>query len=279
MSDATTVDERLRSFLAVPNDEDWQDVLRRTDSSAATGWRRPLLANRWRSRPLPLIALAVIALATAGVAIAAGFGAFNGLSAAQHPRSASDMLGHKALVSVEEMNAWIEKIAKHRSCVGTPGCVKAYTSERILPDSARLLGTLPLPGVGKVYAATDTRGELCIVTANDAQCWLPLNRAHPVVTYAADYLPGIWAPVAYGVAINGVSTVSFKADGHEVTVPVKDNLWYYIGPDATTAPASITAQKETIQFTDDSTEVVHNDCVRWTTVRVNGVGRPVCRGG
>ena len=41
--------------------------------------------------------------------------------------------------------------------------------------------------------------------------------------------PHATPPLTYGVAQNGITAVSFKAHGHETTVPVKNNVWAYEG--------------------------------------------------
>lgn len=202
--------------------------------------RGPERSHSWRSAIM--VAVVAAALVGAGVAIAAGFGAFNGLSRTQHPQTAADVLPGKTRISVERFNASFVKIWKrfHKK------------PPLILPGTARLLGNLPLPGIRNVYAATDTKGHLCIIfEGGGADCTLPLSRSNPVRPYEARWWPhGIWGPVAYGIAIDGITAVTFKSNGHDVTVPVKDNLWYYIGPNS--AGGSLT-----LHFADGSTEVVH----------------------
>lgn len=197
----------------------------------------------WRGVLVAAVALA--ALAGAGVAIAAGFGVFNGLSRTQHPRTAADVLPGKTRVGVVELNAALAKTWRrfHKK------------PPLILPATARLLGRLPLPRTGNVYAATDTTGNLCIIFESGwAQCTLPLSRSNPVITDESKWWgDGIWGPVGLGVAIDGVTSVSFKSRGQEVTVPVEDNLWYYLGPN--TAGHALT-----LHHADGTTEIIRNDC-------------------
>ena len=41
--------------------------------------------------------------------------------------------------------------------------------------------------------------------------------------------PGATPPLSYGIAQDGISAVSFIAEGKETTVPVKNNVWAYEG--------------------------------------------------
>lgn len=262
LADALGRELPLRAELAPA----WRDVLARAE--AGRGFRRR------RGRPLVVAVVATLALAGAGVAIAVGLGAFNGLSRTQHPQTASDKLGRKALVSVKTMNRWTAELTKQWNAYRRAHGMSPLKPNRILPGSTRILGRLPLRGAGKVYAATDTYGQLCIIVEGTGpDCNLALSRlSRPALATSIDWWPhGVWGPVAYGIAMDGVTSVSFRSKGKGVTVPVKHNLWSYVGPN--TAQASLT-----VHFADGSTEVVHQGCVHWTVARVHGVGRPVCRG-
>jgi len=196
-------------------------------------------------RPALAATVALATLALAGVALAAGFGAFDGLSRAQHPATASDVLPGQTRVGIEEFNAWMAKVFEHFH----------RRPPRVLPGTARFLGGLPLPGLGKVYVATDTRGSLCIIfESGAADCTIPFSTANPARTYeSAWWGDGLDAPVAWGVAIDGITSVSFRSRGQDVTVPVHDNLWYYVGRN--TAGDSLT-----LHLADGSTEVVRHEC-------------------
>jgi hypothetical protein len=69
MSEAVTIEKRLRRFAAVPDDADWQDVLRRAQVTAG---RRDTTRRRPRVTRHRLVAavVVVVALAAAAVAIA-----------------------------------------------------------------------------------------------------------------------------------------------------------------------------------------------------------------
>jgi hypothetical protein len=71
MSDTQMIEERLRSFLATPDDADWQDVLRRT--------------GKTRARAAPLFTRRRMALALAAcIAVAAPAIVFSGLFSSSH---------------------------------------------------------------------------------------------------------------------------------------------------------------------------------------------------
>jgi hypothetical protein len=168
----------------------------------------PLQAPTHRDeRPLrrPVIAAAIAAaiLAAAGVAIAAGIGAFNGISAAQHQKRAADMLDPATA-----------RFLRH----GLSG---------IVLDSARLVSRLP--SGRRIYVATNADANLCVVIEQQmASCGPNLARTHPTTMATFRRSPGS-KPISYGVALDGVTAISFKAGGKIVTVPVKDNVWAYEG--------------------------------------------------
>ena len=82
----------LERMLPLPDGgrADWSDVLRRAGFMSAR--------RRWR--PVLVAAVVVAALVGVGVAIAAGFGAFNGISAAQHPQTPADRIDPKLLAEI-----------------------------------------------------------------------------------------------------------------------------------------------------------------------------------
>jgi hypothetical protein len=171
-------------------------------------------------RRVLLIALAVLALAGAGVAIADGFGAFDGISSAQHEPTGADLLDAKTLAGVQ--NACPSKAIQ-----------KFYMSFcHLLLDTTRLVGNIP--SFGNVYVITNTRGDLCTVfEGGDGSCAPPLSKSHPITFLAFNPSSTVGGTfVASGLAIDGVSTVSFKVSGKAVEVPVKHNVWVYSEPDS-----------------------------------------------
>jgi hypothetical protein len=228
----------LEHMLPLPDGgrANWSDVLRRAGvEGAGRVWYRgvaPTGRRRWR--PAVVAAVAVAALTGIGVAIAAGFGAFNGISAAHHPRTAADKLDPAvaALIAASGNRLGLEA------------------------DSARFV--TQLADGARVYAVATKTGMLCALAErlpnnngkDDAAamgCGSPLTQSRPT-TVASFRANEATPPISYGIALDGVTSVSFKAGGHEVTVPVKNNVWAYAG---NSAIGSLT-----VHFNDGSTETI-----------------------
>jgi hypothetical protein len=220
----------LDLMLPLPNGSraDWSDVVRRSGRlghGMSLRWRRVVVA-----------AVAAVALVGAGVAIAAGFGAFNGISAAQHPPTTADKLD--------------PAVAASMAANGNPLGLDA--------DSARFVTQLP-DGV-RIYAVATKTGELCALAErlpnnngkNDAAtttCQSPLSQSQP--TTATSFQPNEQAPViTWGIALDSVTAVSFTAGGQEVRVPVTNNVWAYEGDNS--AIGSLT-----VHFKDGSSETIN----------------------
>jgi hypothetical protein len=101
-------------------------------------------------------------------------------------------------------------------------------------DSTRFLGRNP---GGSIYALTDTRGEFCIVNAIDApqggppgfgeECSPALSRSLPIRMDASNGWRQGTGNVLHvgGVAMDGISSVSFTVSGKAVTVAVENNVF------------------------------------------------------
>ena len=181
---------------------------------------RPTKYGLERYRHVLLIALAVAALAAAGVAIADGIGPFDGIGAAQHPQAGADVLDAKTLAGIE--NACPTKAVQK---FYMPFC-------HLSLDTTRLVGNIP--SFGNVYVITNTRGDLCTVfQGGDGSCAPPLSKSHPITFLAFNPSSTVGGTfVASGLAIDGVSTVSFTVSGKAVEVPVENNVWVYSEPDS-----------------------------------------------
>jgi hypothetical protein len=182
---------------------------------------RPTQHGRRRFRRVLPAALAIAALAGAGVGIAKGFGAFNGIGAAQHAPIGADVLDSKTL-------AGLQKACPSQTVQGSmymPFC-------HLTLDSARLVGQIR--SYGNVYVITNTRGDLCTVfEGGDGSCGPPLSESQPI-TFGA-FNPSSTTGgtfVASGLAIDGVTAVSFTVGGKAVEVGVKNNVWVYSEPDS-----------------------------------------------
>ena len=229
----------FRAEIAAPDDETRRRIYAYATSSPSNRSQpsaRLLRVHRWRSwRGALGVAVAVAALAGAGVAIAAGLGAFNGISAAQHPPTAADRLDPAVVAS----------IAANDNPLGLEA------------DSARFVTQLA-DGI-RIYAVATKTGGLCALAErlpnnngkNDAAamgCGSPLTQSQPT-TAASFQANESTPPISYGIALDSVTAVSFMAGGQEVTVPVKNNVWAYEGDNS--AIGSLT-----VHFNDGSTETI-----------------------
>lgn len=181
---------------------------------------RPTRHGLRRFRRVLLVAVAVVAVVGAGVAIADGFGAFDGIGAAQHPQTGADVLDAKTLAGLQ--NACPSKAVQ-----------KFYMSFcHLVLDTTRLVGNIP--SFGNVYVITNTRGDLCtFFEGGDGSCAPPLSKSHPITFLAFNPSSTVGGTfVASGLAIDGVTAVSFTVSGKTVEVPVKNNVWVYSEPDS-----------------------------------------------
>jgi hypothetical protein len=176
--------------------------------------RRVPVRRRWRLWRIACAATA-LALATLGAAYAAGFNPFAGISAANHPATSSDTLPASLTAHIAEFSSGMER----------------YGHGRLLPDTARFITQLP-SGM-RFYTIATSAGGLCLATvrssgSNGLGCGDSLSKSRPI-TIGSERPNRATPPVSYGLALDGVTGVSFRAGGTETTVPVKDNVWAYEG--------------------------------------------------
>lgn len=218
----------LERILPLPDGSraDWADVLQRADFPRTRHqWRAHLLSTvrperGWR--PALVAAALVVALALASVAIADGFGAFNGISAAQRPQTAADRLDASDLPPVCNNGSPI--------AAQDPFC-------HLIFDSARVLSRLP--DGGKLWVVTDTKGDLCVLLQQGAaSCNTGLTPSQPTTITSAEPNDET-QPISWGITLDDVAAVSFPVSGHEVTVPVNNNVWFYQGDDSGLASMTI----------------------------------------
>lgn len=204
---------------------DWADVERRAGFMRAR--------RRWR--PVLVAAIVVAGIVGVGVAIAAGFGAFNGISAAQHPQTSADRLDPKDLPP--DCNSGSAVAAEDGFC-------------HLILSSARLLRTVPVGG--KLWAVTDTHGDLCVILQHGAaSCGSGLTPSQPT-TITSGKLNDQTPAISWGITLDSVKAVSFPAGGREVSVSVEDNVWFYQGDNPGLAAM-------TIHFNNGSTERPQSD--------------------
>jgi hypothetical protein len=190
-------EERIRKLLA-PLDRVDAATLRRTR------------ARRWW---LTLAVVLGIAALVGGVAFATRIGPFSGISAADHPQRTQDALDPAVVAQLRADEA--------------PGGDQIGTRDI---ESARLVGSLP--SGRHVYVVTTSKGRLCVVVARLAEsCGDPLTQTEPLTFTIVDSDgPGGEPAVAYGVARDGVKSVSFTVGGRHETVPVRGNMFAYQAP-------------------------------------------------
>jgi hypothetical protein len=179
---------------------------------------QPAVRRRRRRRPVTVaIAVAAAVLVLGGIAAADGLGPFAGIGAADHPSAPSDTLDPGLQATIARIN---------RRSVGPTG--------RLIADSARLV--TQLDGGQRIYVVSTTTNELCVViqehpasSADSAiSCGNPLSQAEPT-TVASIRDTEKTPPLAFGVARDDVTSVSFRAAGEEKTIPVVNNVWAYQG--------------------------------------------------
>jgi hypothetical protein len=182
------------------------------------------------SRSRIVVAVVIAAGLAVGVGIAAGLGvfngrvgAFNGLRAAEHARPGATALPTASLSAIGRWNAENAKAHAARP--------RFDEVEQLLPKTARVLGNLP--NGTPVFVLADTSGQVCLAGGLAGGCGPPLSRSNPLIISGADSPSPGGAYYTGGVALDGVTSVSFKAWDQEVTVPVKRNLYIDETPHST----------------------------------------------
>jgi len=200
---------------------------------------RPVVPPLARGRRLAWAA-AVLVLVFAGVAYATGFNPFKGISAANHPATANDSLPAWLAADIAQFNSTYEQTGHGQ----------------LLPDSARLIRQLP-SGM-RFYTLATSAGDLCLanvyppVSSNARggfSCGDSLSQTTPI-TVGSEEPAGPATAISYGLAMDGVTAVSFMAGGGETTVPVTDNVWIYAG--------QANLQTVTVHWADGSTQALTN---------------------
>ena len=156
-----------------------------------------------------------LGLRPSGGASPSGVASFNGLSAAQHAQTGASQLPPAALEQIKRWNAQNAKAHASRP--------QFDPVQRLLPETARNLGKMPdgFP----IFVLSDTEGEICLAGGLAGGCGPPLSRSNPLIVGGVDAPSPGGSYYAGGVAIDGVTSVSFKAWNREVTVPVKHNIY------------------------------------------------------
>jgi hypothetical protein len=89
----------------------------------------------------------------------------------------------------------------------------------------------------RFYTIATSAGGVCLATVDHPggnakggglECGDSLSRSRPI-TITSEQVNRSTPRVSYGLALDGVTAVSFKAGGAETTVLVNDNVWAYEG--------------------------------------------------
>lgn len=215
--------------------------------------------RRWR--PVLVAAVVVLALAGTGAAIADGFGVFGGIRAADHPRTGADVIDPATATYLDGKNC-SGSINPKTGVEPTQNGCRGVGVIGLKLDSARHLGQLPDGQNVYVIPRNGDNDNLCSVVGPphpEIECNSTLSPSHPTTIFTYDLGnndPTIhW--VTFGVALNGVTSISFQystqgsggPSGPPVTVPVNNNLWMY----TTNKVPPTLLQPVTAHFTDGTT--------------------------
>jgi hypothetical protein len=179
--------------------------------------RRLPVQRRWRPWRIAWVAAALV-LVFVGAAYATGFNPFAGISAANHPATESDAPPPLLTAHFAEFSSAMEQMGHGH----------------LLPDTARFIAELP-SGM-RFYTIATSAGGLCLANVDRSGsnakggfvCGDSLNQSRPI-TIASERANPATPPISYGLAMDGITAVSFTAGGAETTVPVTDNVWAYEG--------------------------------------------------
>lgn len=130
------------------------------------------------------------------------------------------------------------------------GLGAAVLGKRLLTEAR----TLPTTISGKrLYLVPTETGKLCLYLEGSVEAWFdPVSQANPALLVAEDRDgPGGVGPTVYGVAMDGVRTVTFTAGGDRHVVPVTGNVFVFRG-DSETSAGSVMAISATL---DDGTDL------------------------
>jgi hypothetical protein len=158
------------------------------------------------------VAAALAVVACAGVAVADSVNPLAGIGAANHARTPADVLDQSAQDQVRSAKA--------------PNGFDPIGGQ--LTGAARLVGTVP--SGRRIYVVPTTKGRVCVLVEGLAEsCGDPLTQDQPI-TFTASWVGPGEPNYAWGVARDGVKSVSFDVSPTQrVTVPVEHNVFVYEG--------------------------------------------------
>jgi len=167
------------------------------------------------------VGVGVVAVVTAALAIAipalAGNSAAKSVAGPSIGAVASSHLGGLDAATVADIQTLNQR-----------GVGAAVLGRRLVADAR----TLPTRVDGdQLYLVPTETGKVAFGLGNSLEEWVdPLSSTHPVLFAASDDDgPGGAGPTGYGVAIDGVSSVTLTIDGSQKTVPVAGNVFVFHG--------------------------------------------------
>jgi hypothetical protein len=159
-----------------------------------------------------------------------------GIAAASHARTKHDSLGPAILADLRRVYH---------------GAAKPSVTGTLLTNTSRFVGNLP--GGRSVYVASTTNDILSVIVTRNGKLAmsegvLPLSSKEPV-TIGTFRQSSKTKPISFGIAEDGVVAVSFRGGGGEHTVPVRNNLWGYVGD-------SSALESITVHYADGTSRVI-----------------------
>jgi hypothetical protein len=187
--------------------------------------------HRWGSRRLAL-AVALVTLIIAGCSYAVHFNPFAGISAAEHPAGSSDALPAFLKAQITDWNKKEGKASRYHLLASTARFV------RRLPDGMRFYAIATSGGplcVAKVHPRSSFPHGSGITELGGFTCGDALSPSQPITMtnwLNGSYINGkqvLGTPISYGLALDGITEISFDGGPFHVTVPVTNNVWVHLG--------------------------------------------------
>lgn len=171
-------------------------------------------------------ACAAVAVGVPTVALA-----IRGADAPSQPPSPVQTIG---LVESSQASGLDPATAATLRMLNERGLGAAVLGKRLLAE-ARILPTT-INGKRLYLVPTET-GKLCLHLEGSGEAWFdPISQANPALLVAEDSDgPGGVGATVYGVAMDGVRSVTFTAGGNRHVVPVTGNVFVFHGDSETSA--------------------------------------------
>lgn len=190
--------------------------------------RRGSRSKRFRPRVALVCAAMTAVLVVAGVAVGDGTDPFFGIGSADHAATRQDSLDPAVLGEIQSDNARLASLP--------PLTGQSAGPMQLLPETARLANEFS--SGQRLYVISTNNNQLCTLFQPSSSqqgsigCGNPLSDNQPTTIATEDTVvngPNATPPIVYGVARNGIASVSFETPSGTVTVPVQANVWFYQG--------------------------------------------------